>query len=135
MALPNLPFNILATSKQLISGLHINNLTYLLTGTATSITAKAGGGYAGAPTLGSWSNELTTVATAADSVALPLAKSGLRVIVINNGAQAAAVFPQPTDTINGGAAGAAAPGGLANAGATAMFICIKDGQWRRFVSA
>lgn len=133
MPLPNLPFGILATTKQLISGLHINNLTYLLTGTSTgNNTALAGGGYAGAPTIGSAFYEINTVASANDSVALPLAKSGLRVCVTNSGANSANVFPQPADAINAGGAGAAVA--LA-AAATAMFVCTKDGIWKRFVSA
>jgi hypothetical protein len=130
--LPNLPFGTLISSKQLVSGNHINGFNQLLTGTATGIVALAGGGFAGAPALNSAFNELTTVATIGDSVALPPAKSGLRVTIINSGAQQANVFPQPADVINAGGAGVQVT--LA-AAATAMFVAVKDGVWKRFVSA
>lgn len=126
MPLPNLPFGILITSKQLISGLHINNLTYLLTGTATNLTATPAGTNVTSLALNSWSNEVTTVANANDGVLLPLAKSGLRVIVTNSGAgNSLRVFANPNDNIKG-----AAQADLAQ-NASSMFVCWKDGTWKQ----
>lgn len=66
----------------------------------TGITAYAGGGQANATALtGRWNN-VTTVATAADSVKLPSATAGLTVTVRNGAANALAVFPDTGDAIN-----------------------------------
>lgn len=133
LTLPKLPFAIYSESKQLISGGHINRINSLLTSFLGSITATAAGTQTTSLVLSAAFNELTTVASANDSVTLPPAKCGLRVAVTNSGgANSAQIFASGTDTINGtaGATGVA----LANA-ATALFICTKDGIWRRFVSA
>lgn len=132
ITLPRLPFSILTASKQLISGEHINKVNGLLTSFQGAVTALAGGGYAGAPTLNAAFVELTTVATGGDSVALPPAKCGLNICVTNSGASSANIFPQPADTINAGAAGAAIA--LA-AAAVAYYTCTKDGVWKRFISS
>lgn len=135
LGLPRLPFGNLITSKQLISGQHINNLTALLTGTATGLTATPAGTQATSLPLNSWSNEITVVATANDGVLLPPAKSGLRVIVMNNdAADSAQVFASGTDVIFPGNVAGNVGVALA-AAATAMFVCTKDGRWNRFVSA
>lgn len=136
MSLPSLPFGILITSKQLISGLHINFLSWLLTGTQSAITALAGGGQAGAPALNSFSNEITVVANANDSVQLPPAKSGLRIMVLNSGANSLQVFGNQTTTdviFPGNVAGNV--GVALAAAAAAYFICSKDGRWNRFISS
>lgn len=131
LTLPSLPFNILITSRQLISGHHVNGLGGLLTSFAGTITALAGGGFPKAPTLSAAFNEITVCATIADSVALPLAKQGLRVCVTNSGAASANVFPQPLDNISGAGAGVAA---AVAAAAVVMFICTKNGIWRKIVT-
>lgn len=137
----NLPFQIFTASKQLISGNHENNVSNLLTSyqgsPGTPVTALAGGGRPGSPVLNGAFVHLTTVATIADSVQLPIAKVGLRVMVTNDGAASAQIFGNGTDTV----AGAAGSVGVAlAAGATALFVCSKDagsgqGVWNRFVSA
>ncbi len=73
--------------------------------TATA-TAFAGGGQGSATQLTSGFNNITTVATAADSVKLPAAVAGASVTVKNNGAANLAVFPATGDTIDGGSANA-----------------------------
>jgi hypothetical protein len=135
MTLPLLPFARLIPSRQLIPGDLINGLVNLLTGTASSITALAGGARsASTPSLSSAFNELTTVATNGDSACLPPAKSGLRVAVLNSGAANAQIFAAvgTTDTIQGTAG---AIGVALNSGASAMYVCFKDGVWQRFVTA
>lgn len=69
--------------------------------TNTGITALAGGGRTGAPALTLGSNEVTTVASGADSVVLPKAVPGSVVFVVNAGANAFQLFANGSDTING----------------------------------
>ena len=93
----------------------LNNLTVSGTLTASgmttdsvapAITAKAGGGQDATLALSKNLNIVTTVATAADSVTLPSAAAGLRITVVNLGANALAVFPYTSDSINDAAADA-----------------------------
>jgi hypothetical protein len=101
-----------------------------------AITALAGGGAAGAPTLALGVNRLTVVATAADSVMLPPSgtSSGGSVVIVNQGVASTQVFANTVsslatgvlDTINGtaGATGVA----VAN-GKTAIFWTTAAGAW------
>lgn len=133
IGLPRLPFAVLTASRQLISGNHINYVNSLLSGTQTGITATASGTATNSFVLNAAFNEITTVTTGNDGVTLPVAKSGLRVCVTNSGAgNSLQIFGSGTDTING-TAGATGVALVQNA--VAMFICTKDGVWRRFVSA
>jgi hypothetical protein len=95
----------------------------------TGIVAHAGGGQASATPLTAKVNAVGTVATAADSVALPLAQAGLVVVVANATATSMQVFGSGTDTVNGAATGT----GIAMAGNTAKtFYCTKSapaGTW------
>lgn len=90
------------------------------------ITAAAGGGQAAAVPLTKALNRITTVATAADSVALPPAVGGQDVSISNTTTTSATVFGAlgHTDTINGtaGATGVALAGG-------------KTGRYTSFVGA
>lgn len=135
LSLPNLPFGVLITSKQLVSGTRMNELSGMLSSFVGSIAALAGGAQAGSPVLNAAFNEITTVTSASDSVQLPIAQVGLRVCVTNSGAgNSLQIFGNQsnTDTINGtaGATGVA----LAQ-NAVALFVCTKIGVWRRFVSS
>jgi len=67
----------------------------------TGITAFATGGQANATQLTEGINDVTTVATAADSVKYPAAVAGLFVIVKNSDANAMDLFPASGDSING----------------------------------
>lgn len=67
---------------------------------ATGLTAHAGGTQGAALALTAQFNEITTSATAGDSVKLPLAVVGLKTIIKNNGATAIDVFPATGDSIN-----------------------------------
>lgn len=92
----------------------------------TGITAFAGGGQASATQLSYGFNEITTVATAGDSVKLPAGVVGARVTVLNDGANAADVFPATSGTINDGSANAAislAPG------VELVFVAITATNW------
>ncbi len=67
---------------------------------ATGITAFAGGGQASATALTKEQNNVTTVATAGDSVKLPAAVAGLKITVKNSGATALDIFPASGDSID-----------------------------------
>ena len=67
---------------------------------ATGITAFATGGQTSATALTAAFNNITTCATAADSVKLPTAALGLSITVRNSGAAALAVFPFSGDAFN-----------------------------------
>lgn len=94
---------------------------------ATAITAFATGGQASATALTTEYNSVDTVATAADSVKLPTSKSGMRVVVLNNGATALAVFPVTGEAINGLGANNSITLGT---GRIAVFKCLVAGTWR-----
>ena len=66
----------------------------------TTITAFATGGQGSATALTGEYNDVTTCATAGDSVALPTAAAGLKITVKNSGAASLAVFPADADSIN-----------------------------------
>ena len=71
-------------------------------GIQTGLTALAGGGATGASVLGAV-NTIATCATLADSCILPAGMpAGSFIVVRNNGAAAANVFPPTGGTINGG---------------------------------
>jgi hypothetical protein len=70
--------------------------------------------------------EIATCANAGDSCTLPTAVAGQLVIIVNNGANSADIFPASGDKIDGGSANAAFS--LA-AGANALFICQDGTDW------
>lgn len=70
--------------------------------------------------------EISTCANAGDAVTLPAASAGLMVIVVNNGAESADVFPASGDKIDGGSTNAAYS--LASATNT-IFICQDATDW------
>lgn len=100
------------------------------------ITAHAGGGQASAVALAGLVNSVDTVATAADSVALPAPTvKGQAVVVLNNTANSMQVFGSGTDTINGVAT---ATGVAQAAGKSAVYIALSTGtaaNWLRLLSA
>src|SRR5467141_182711 len=92
---------------------------------STGLVALAGGGQTGATPLKGRTNEVATVATAADSVILPVSVPGTVLIVLNNaGANSMNVYAQVGDTIN--AIAANSPFAMA-AAARVTFACVKTG--------
>jgi hypothetical protein len=91
-----------------------------------AITAFAGGGQTNATLLAAQTNRITTVATAADSVKLPVSAAGLEIIVINSGANAMQVFGSGTDTINDVAT---ATGVSQPANSIDVYACPVAGKW------
>lgn len=66
-----------------------------------TITAKASGVHADATALTTTVNNVATVATAKDSVVLPVMNAGQVVLIANSGTASAQVFAAGTATING----------------------------------
>jgi len=120
-------YELVLPGKRLIDGDAINDLANLLSLASTySITAHAGGGRTSATALNFGLNAISTVATAADSVILPSAQMGSVVFVSNAGANAAQVFAQGSDTIDGTAG---ATGISLAASASAVFMCAQATKW------
>jgi hypothetical protein len=97
----------------------------------TAITAKAGGGQSGATALKGdvLYHEVTTVATAADSVALPAAIEGAMHFVKNSAAaNSMQVFGSGTDTIDSVATATGVPQA---AGEGVMYFCAVTGNYTR----
>ena len=94
--------------------------------TAPAITAKAGGGQDDTLALSKNLNIVTTVATSGDSVTLPSAAVGLRITVVNLGANPLAVFPYTSDSINDAAADASV---TVQPEATVTFNCYTGVLW------
>lgn len=119
-------------SRQLLPGDWANAVTDALTSSQT-VTATPSGTQATSLLLSAANVNIAVVATAADGVKLPPAKVGMEISIVNSdAADAAQIFASGSDTIN---ATAGATGVSLAAGAAAIFRCIKDGNWRRFVSA
>ena len=89
------------------------------------LTAFAGGGQANATLLPNGSNVVATVATAADSVKLPLSAPGAMITVVNTSANSMQVFGSGTDTINDVAT---ATGVAQAAGKIAIYVCTTGGK-------
>jgi len=70
--------------------------------------------------------EISVCANPGDACTLPAAVAGQLVIIVNNGAQSADVFPASGDKVDGGSANAAFA--LAS-GANALFICQDGTDW------
>jgi hypothetical protein len=96
-------------------------------GVSDGLTANAGGGGVGsALALTRRINNVTTVATTADSVALPQAKGGREYVIINNGANSMNIYPDTGEEINAG--GNDGPFALA-AGDIGRFYCVNADNW------
>jgi hypothetical protein len=88
--------------------------TVILGGSTDGVTAAAGGGQANATQLTGVMANVTTVASAADSVKLPLAQAGMVFMLNNATGTSMQVFGAGTDTIAGiaSATGAAQASGM-----------------------
>lgn len=90
------------------------------------VTAHSGGTQALAVALTGMINQVSTVAAAADSVALPPSKPGLQITVVNTGANPLQVFGAGTDTINNVAT---ATGVSQAVNARVTYTCVVAGNW------
>lgn len=92
-----------------------------------NLTAQPAGIQANATPMSYGLNQVATVATAADGVALPSAVPGEYVTVINDAAKAIQVFGAAGDTINGIASATGIP---QPPNSSATYSCVVAGQWR-----
>jgi len=76
-------------------------------------------------------NEISTCANAGDTVTLPTAAAGVIVVIINNGAESANVFPASGDNIDGTGADTAVTQG---AGANFIYVAHDADNWDRLHS-
>lgn len=128
---------------RLISGGDLIQLVNLLYFTESGLTAGAGGTQALALPLPAVSvAEISTVASANDSILLPPAVIGLEVTLINDGANSMQVFGVPSNPNNAGAgdtiaaanstAQQATATGVAHASAASFtYICFAAGKWKQ----
>lgn len=93
---------------------------------ANNLTAHAGGGQASALALTALVNNVATVATAGDSVALPVSAAGLEITVVNSSTKSMQVFGAGTDTINGVAT---ATGVAQMANSVVTYFSTAAGTW------
>lgn len=122
----------MSTRKAFVDLSDVGSTFFDLSSTANNITARAGGGQANATPLTATYNRVVTVASANDSVLLPVATVGSRVVVFNRSANSLNVFPTTGGAIAAGGANAA----YALAGTkSAEFVCMVDGTWDVLLSA
>lgn len=123
----------MSVRKTNVDSSDISSAFFDLASTAAGITARAGGGQALATPLLMTNNRVTTVATAADSVLLPAAVAGSRVVVFNATAtNAMNVFPATGQFINLLAVNTAFS---VPAGRGCEFVCCVDGTWNTMLGA
>lgn len=107
----------------------ISDLTYNVHG----ITANPGGGQANAVQLVGTFNRVGIVATAGDSVKLPVAKEGTWLFVFNKAAaNSLNVFPSTGDRVNAVAIDGAYALAVTKG---AMFVCVTQGTWDTILTA
>lgn len=120
-----------ATSHPQVDKLTVNQQLFFQG--VSSLTALAGGGQAGATPLSGLINRVTTVATAADSVLLPVAKAGNILWVKNaHASNSMNVFPNTGDAINALSVNAAY---AVAATKCVAFVCAVDGTWDTILTA
>ena len=86
----------------------------------------AGGGAPGATPVNAQTTRISVVANRGDSIKLPAAVPGLELVVINDGANVAAVFPSGTDAINGQTGGLSV---LQMPQSIDVYACGVAGKW------
>lgn len=111
-------------SSQVVSG--VAGANFMTQSFANSLTAHAGGTQAAALALTANFNNVTTVATAADSVRLPTSVAGMQVTIANNGASSMQVYGAGTDTINSVATATGVPQAI---GTVVTYFAAVAGNW------
>lgn len=117
----------------LTAGAKLIVTTYLQRSAASGLTAFAGGGQASALQLAKDVNRVTTVATSGDSVKLPPALAGMKVVVINDGANSMNVYPTSGEEID--ALGVDAAFALTTTAKNTTFVCASAGLWKSIAGA
>ncbi len=104
-----------------------NSLGIAATGLTASATQGQGNGR-----LGHAFNRVETVGTTGDSVTLPPARRGASCIVVNDGANSLAAYPDSGEKIDALSVDAAK---TVAAGKRALFFCASNGAWSSLVGA
>lgn len=143
-------FPSFVVGNRLLDGGDVLALATILFSPNVGVVALAGGGQTGATVLLNGFNEVKTVASGGDSVALPMAIPGAFCAVYNKGAQSMQVYGQPANPANPSTASpqgqsdvvtahnsnnaAAAGAGVAHPSAVgAFYYCFDLGTWKQFV--
>jgi hypothetical protein len=148
MALPSTVLGFFLSfipGSRLVDGGELQTEANLLFSTASGLTAHSGGTQAPALPLTAAINEVSVVGAGNDSVMLPIALPGMRVIIINDtAATSMQVYGQTLnpntgvgDTIaaHNSQTQAATATGVAQAGATiAEYWCFAAGKWKQFLT-
>jgi hypothetical protein len=130
---PSAPAATIAALTSTTAVIGTATVTTLIEGAVNALTALVGGGQTGATVLTAMINRVTGVASAADSVKLPLAVPGSAIVVINaHATNALAVFPFLGDAIDAGAANAVRS---VAATKTCVFYCAVAGTWNSQLGA
>lgn len=124
-----------------ISGDSLKDLATQLFSVQGNIIAHPGGGQANATPLLAAFNDVTTVATAGDSVLLPYAIPGTTVQVVNSGTAFMQMWARANNPHNGGLQDMISVQGTNTTvtndsfgnGVLVGFICFRPGLWRRNV--
>ena len=129
--------------QRLIDGGTIKSMVQQSLTATTGVTALAGGGLSGStPVVSTYITEVTTTASANDSIALPNAVQGLEYEIVNSGAQNLRVYCQTANQNNISATGAVLAdtiiplaGGTATyvtipANAIGIFSAVRLGYWK-----
>lgn len=132
--IPKSPPNRYTTSKQLIAGSDINNLSdqsfsfQQLTATGVAQSDAAQINAANVEVLSGSANNAGAI--------LPVAYPGIAVNILNNSLNTTLIYAQGTDVVqNGGTTFAAAAAGVAMATlVSATFVCFKQGFWQRGIT-
>lgn len=98
-----------------------------------NLTAHAGGGQANAVQITALQARVTVVASAGDSIILPVSQRGYQIAIVNDAAaNACNVFPATGEQINGAGANVAFSLTAQNGGGTGptIFYCFTAGSWR-----
>lgn len=117
----------------LTAGAKLLVTSYLQRSAASGLTAFAGGGQASALQLTKDVNRVTTVASSGDSVKLPPGLPGMKVVVINDGANSMSVYPTSGEEID--ALGVDAAFALTTTAKNTTFVCASAGLWKSIAGA
>lgn len=108
-------------------GIFDNQLSdYLYETAAGGIIASPGGSAFSATPVTAQTTRISVVANRGDSIKLPQAVPGLEIVIINDGANVAAVFPSGVDAINGQAGGVSV---LQMPQSIDVYACGIAGKW------
>lgn len=129
---------------KLVNADELKTLANQLFSVTSGLTAHAGGGQAASLPMPAAINNVTTVASANDSVQLPPALIGAQIFLVNAGANSMQVFGDPSNLANGNASdviiphnsnnAAAAGTGVAQASTVgALYVCVTLGVWKQLL--